>query len=137
MYNYIQLPHTADVQLEVTADTMQECFQGSLEALCSIISPDFNIESSDFVITEELNMHSVDRAALFIDFLNSVLSLMQRRKIMFSKINFIELTEKHIVSELIGGYCGEFTTDVKAVTYHEATIKQQNNKYISKFILDI
>ncbi|HYW35959.1 MAG TPA: archease [Balneolaceae bacterium] len=133
------LPHTADLRMRVTADTIPGLFQSGLEGLNQVLLANFDPRKSDTTaITKTINLESPDTTSLLIDFLSEVLTLSQIYKTIFHDLNITTLTAAQLRATITGQAVGAFDEDVKAVTYHEAEIKQNNRgKWETIIVYDI
>lgn len=137
-HNFID--HTADIAVEVRADTIEELFLASAEAFkVAVVENDFRSESENYKLV--LNFHSLE--TLLVNFLNELnFRLIIKRKI-FININEIKvhqagvnwyfecvLKESSVIEEKI-------KTEIKSVTYHQMEIKKENGKYFTRIVFDI
>lgn len=118
------IPHTADIRLFVEADSLPELFLGALEGMNEIICKNFCQQCKTFPLIIKLSMQATDQTALLIDFLSEVLTQSQIKKAIFCKINFFRFDKTTLEAELSGAPITIINKDIKAVTYHEAEIKE-------------
>ena len=137
-YNFID--HTADIAVEVTADSVEELFIASAQAFKeAVLEPVSESEEESFNFT--LDSHLLE--SLLVNFLNELnFRLISKRKI-FNNINKIKiyqtddnwnleciLSEDEVDKEKI-------KTEIKSVTYHQMEIKKMNGKYSTRIVFDI
>jgi UDP-N-acetylmuramoyl-L-alanyl-D-glutamate--2,6-diaminopimelate ligase len=118
------LPHTADVKIRAFGGNLEELFKNALLGMMEVMKPKLSGQSGK---TRRIELKSIDRNALFIDFLNEVLYLAQANKEAFPKIKFSKFSDTELEAELVGQKVESFSEDIKAVTYHGAEIKQKND----------
>ncbi len=136
MKRFELLPHTADVRILSEADSIEELFIVSLEAICSILyNSDFT--KKEFTISENIQVNSYDQTSLLIDFLSDVLNLIHRYKAIFPQVTFQKLELTELKASIYGFYIDKLDKDIKAITYHEAEIKKINNIYSTIIVIDI
>ena len=119
------LSHTADVRLKIYGSSKEEIFRNALKGMGQILGPVFN--GSEFEQpnkTHKVKVDSPDLAALLVDFLNEVVSLLSQQKILHFKSNFAKLTDTHLEAELEGMSVKELGEEIKAATYHELYFKE-------------
>lgn len=116
MYEIVQ--HTADLRLNVAAETLADLFRESLRAMTESMQPD-EIESD---ARRTISVDAPDRTALLIDFLNEVLWIGHVHHEVFDRVEFHELTDTHVEAEVSGHRVAAFGEDIKAATYHEADV---------------
>ncbi len=137
MKKYSFLAHKCDIRLKVEADTIANLFHAALEGMNCIIKGDEKpLEGKDQDMIVDID--SVDVTALLVDFLSEVLLETHTEYIVFDKLEVLELNENHCKARLFGGRVDGFDEDIKAVTYHEADVVQNNRgNYESVIVFDI
>ncbi len=131
------LSHTADIRLLVNANSRHELFSAGILGLNKMMSP--GTRKKKYLYHREIRIEAPDLTSLFIDFLNEVLSYNHIDKCIYDKIVDLNLEENHVLSVKMEGFpVKKFNKDIKAVTYHEAEIKQSGaGIYQTMIILDI
>lgn len=132
------LSHTADVRIKVTSETLSDLFRVSLQGLNQLLKSNFNTMEFEPTITKSIELESCDRTSLLIDFLSEVLTLSQIHKAIFLDFEIREISDHKISTILFGTQVEVFDEDVKAVTYHEADVKiNENGDWETTIIFDI
>ncbi|MGB9664861.1 MAG: archease [Ignavibacteria bacterium] len=138
---YIFLDHTADIGVEVQASSFKDAFIEAIFALLEII---FGKSFKDFdcnANSEIMEISSFDRESLLVDTLNEILYLIDTKKIIPLKPEIFELS----INEVKLKY-KPFQFDfknypihlyVKAVTFHQLEINENENQVKIKFFVDI
>ena len=132
------LPHTADVRLKVTGNSLEELFSAALEGMNKIIKNDHENGSQSHEYTEKIKIDSADESMLIIDFLSEVLTLSHKNKVLYyiRGFNMLKNNELEIIIE--GNKADGFDEDIKAVTYTEAEIIKNNlNEFETIIVFDI
>ena len=137
MKSYKFTAHTADVRLQVQANTLEELFKVSLEGMNLLIKKNFCSKEKEFDLKEDIKIESIDATTLLIDFLSEVLTSCQINKAIYCNINFKHLSDKSLECIIMGIKVDRFDEDIKAVTYHEAEIKKENDMLQTTIIFDI
>ena len=136
MYELIQ--HTADIRIRVVASSVEELFRDALRGLMHYIAgelPDSGMQSSD--ARTDIQIDAPDQTALLVDFLNEALLRSHLDHMVFSDARFASLTQTALTASLIRTDA-EMAEDVKAVTYHEADVRQQDDgRWTTTIVLDI
>ena len=133
---YKIIPHTADVRLHVNAANQKALFRDALQGLMGVMDP--KIVNRKSQIVRPFTLHAVDRTALLIDFLNEVLTQAQTEKETYRAMRFTKLADTELEAELTAFPVSEFGEDVKAVTYHEANVRQNaQGEWETRLVLDI
>lgn len=138
MNAYSIFPHVADVRLQVRGESYEQLFAVSLEGMNRILNKDYKRYMDGKLIEKEISVASYDRTSLLIDFLSEVLTLSHIHKAIFHTIEFSKISENFIHAHLLGAKIDKFEEDIKAVTYHEAEIKQNNKgQYEAAIVFDV
>jgi SHS2 domain-containing protein len=120
------LPHTADTRIHVAADTLPELFEGCLVAMTNILKEGFCENPNAATVSQSISLSSRDRTSLLIDFLSEVLTLSYTGQALFCTMQVIMLTDNNLNATVMGSPADTFDEDIKAVTYHEADVKQDD-----------
>ena len=132
------LPHTADVRLKVVGESLEELFSESLKGMNELMHEGFCKKKCGVHLQETISIHSQDSTALLIDFLSEVLTLSHIYHAIFGKVEFKKLDEISLEATVYGSKTPGIEKDVKAVSYHEAQIKQtKSDQYETTLVFDI
>ncbi|MCB0567439.1 MAG: archease [Phaeodactylibacter sp.] len=135
MYTIDYLSHTADIRLQLRADSREELFRAGFEAMNQIIRPDACRKPCPCLINQTIELNSVDNTTLLIDFLSDVLTLAHEHKAVFCELNFQEIGASHLRASIGGRPANGFEEDIKAVTYHEANVHQNAEGQWETFLI--
>ncbi|MBC7114775.1 MAG: protein archease [Archaeoglobi archaeon] len=137
-YEYIE--HTADVGFTVRANSLEELFQESAEALINIMTPVSKIKCVEKRVIE---LEAETLEDLLYDFLSEFLYLLDSEKMVFGKFRVRIQQEDSL--KLSAEVCGEkvdperhvFESYVKAITYHDLTVRKEPDGWFAKVVVDI
>ncbi len=133
---YKILEHTADVRIRAQGDSLRELFESAVFGMMEILKP--NVSAGAPAVEKIVALEAEDTTALLIDFLNDVLYSACTNKETYDKIIFKKLTPRALEATLFGVPALSFGEDIKAVTYHEADVKQnEQGKWETLLIFDI
>ncbi|MBU1159662.1 archease [Patescibacteria group bacterium] len=137
MNSYKILPHTADVRLRVTGETLKDLFEQAVLGMARILSKTkFNLKSQNLNL--KIKVDANNPTVLLIDFLSEVLTASCEEKAIFTKVNFLKISETEVETEIFGTKVDSFDEDIKAVTYHEAKIiKNKKGDLETTILFDI
>lgn len=115
------MPHTGDIRVRVAAGTLPILFAEAVRAMMFVLQarPDPSAVPSE----RHVSVHSTDRTALLVDFLNELLGLSAIRAESFSTVLLRSLTETSLEADVLATRA-QFGEEIKAVTYHEANVAQ-------------
>lgn len=135
---YQFLPHTADVRMLVEAEQLPELFRDAMQGMNAYLYGDDKRPQGGFNYERTIECQSPDLTSLLIDFLNEVLSLSQIDYVLFEDVKIELCTGQMVRAHLFGHKVEGFSEDIKAVTYHEAEVRQTKEKnWEAKVIFDI
>lgn len=129
--------HTADVRLRVRGNTAEELFSEALKGMMNIMKHE-SYSMKQKRIERSITVYASDRTALLVDFLNEALSLAQIHKEVYFNVAFSTFSEIALEAALLGAKVNEFDEDIKAATYHEADVRQnEKGEWETMLVLDI
>jgi len=133
---YTILEHTADVRLLVEGRTLAELFAEALRGMMAVLKPEGKEEAAE--TRHRIQLESASRTALLVDFLNEALCLAETHRESYAEVTFESISETRLDAGLRGRPVKSFGEDVKAVTYHEAEIREtEEGNLETKLVLDI
>lgn len=136
MKKYILIEHTADIRLKIEADSEQELFLAALQGMAQIINSQANLHQKPS-LSQKITIRSLDTTTLLIDFLSEVLTLSHLHKAVFFNVTFNLLTPNNLDATVYGIPVSKFLEDIKAVTYHEAEVIDNNEILSTTIVFDI
>ena len=138
---FIFLEHTADIKFQAFGKTLNKAFENSALALKEVISGKLKVKAR---INKKIKAEGRDNEALLYRFLEQFLYLLDAENFLFSKIKKIKISDGKLEAEISGDLASEykFTNDVKAVTYNQMFVKQEEEKetgkrFICQVVLDV
>jgi SHS2 domain-containing protein len=142
--------HKADIGVRGVGNTLEQAFEEAGVALTEILTDTSRINPKK---AHKMELQSTDYAALLVDFLNELLYLKDKKKMLYSKFR-INLGKTNVVGEtgavkemvtLKATVFGEkinynkhnMKTDAKAATYSELFAGEKNGKFIAQCVVDV
>lgn len=132
MKKYEILEHKADLKIRAYGGNKEELFQNSLFGM--VESMRAGIKKPEESAKREIKIKSSDLPCLLVDFLSEVLYLSQVNKEIYHEAKFKKFIEPltgpgqaELQAELIGKKVTTFGQEIKAVTYHNLDIHQEEN----------
>ena|SRR5436305_3693099 len=135
---YEVFEHTADVGLHAFGRSLPELFIHAAQGMESLLVPP---EQVRLLVSREIVVQGHDVVSLLISWLNELIFLFDTEYLLFRWFEIETFTETH----LKGRASGEpydvqrhaLSSAIKAVTWHEASVKMINDGYKARIILDI
>ena len=130
--------HTADLGVEVFGETETALFAHAALALVALTT---DIEKISSVTEKHFSILGADRADLFINFLREVLYLMNGEGFLPREVHFDEFQPGFLRVKIRGESfdAGKHIIfkEIKAVTYHQATVEQTRKGWKGRVIFDV
>jgi SHS2 domain-containing protein len=137
------LEHTADKKFQAFGNSLNECFSNSAMAVKNIFYSGDVKES----IKKEISVKGTDLENLLLNFLEELLILIETDMFILSKVNFAYIESSggqkrksyELNAELIGDDIKNYKIEgeVKAITYNEMFVRQENGIWICQVIVDV
>lgn len=137
------LDHMADVYVEVYGDTLEELFENAATAMFEVMTDTSRVSHR---VVRSVSTEGFDLESLLYRWLEEWLIIRDSENMLFSKFKVYKLTKISEDQFIIEGQgwgekfnpsIHEVRTEVKAVTYHMMEVKQEEGKWIARFLLDI
>ncbi len=139
MQKYKFLEHTADAKFQAYGNNMGEAFSNAALAMFSVITDTKKIKKK---IKKEIKVKGTDLKSLLYNFLEELLFLLDTNSFLLNKIEKISIKKmegKYSLNATVAGDKAdnyETSGDIKAVTYNEMEIKE-NDKVMVQVVLDL
>ncbi len=135
---YTFLEHTADVKFQAESSSLEGVFIESAYALKETICGDIKVLELE---EKEIKVEGTDLENLLYKFLEEFLIVLDSESFLLSKIESLTINqEKFTLTAKIKGDKANhysFTNDVKAVTYNDMTVKQNEDGWFARVVLDV
>ncbi len=138
MNGYEVFEHTADIGVRIKGSSREELFKNAGLALFRISSrKQFTVDKTRRDITVKLNADDLEE--LFVGWLNELLSLSAAKGLIFHNIKINKLTDNSLEAVAVGSPVANYkvNTEIKAATYHELRIIQDESGWQAEVILDV
>ena len=138
--------HKADIGIRGKGKSVEVAFEEGAKALTEIMAEIDLIEPKK---SHVLEIKAADLGALFVNFLNELLFLKDKKKMIYSKFRIKISKEKDaegkesfvLKATVFGEKLNEkkhmFKTDPKAATYSELIVEKRGEEWIAQCIIDV
>jgi SHS2 domain-containing protein len=139
-YRFLEDTAIADAAFEAEGDSLEDLFEACAQATFEVMAETKTVEPRD---REEIRLKSEDLEGLLFNWLAELIYLKDLKATAFSKYRIkIDKTNGYrlkasIWGEVIDVKKHRVKVDVKAVTYHLLEVKNKDNMWTAKVILDI
>lgn len=138
MESYRILDHPADLGIEADGRTLREAFANAAKALTSVILDPNGIAQREERIVE---LQAADAEQLLVKWLSEILYLYDGLGFVGSEFDVLELSETRLLARMRGEKFDErkhqTRLDVKAITYHQLAIEENEQGARVRVFLDI
>lgn len=131
-------PHTADIRMKLTADSVSELFEAALTGMNQLLNAGECERHGKPSITKIIQIKSPNLTTLLVEFMNEILALSYIYRALFCVLHVDRLLDGELVCFVTGVEVPGFDEDIKAVTYHEADVrKNADGKFETVIVFDI
>jgi len=141
MKAYDYLPHTADVKFRAYGKTLEEAFSNSALAMFNIMVDTKKVKAK---VTRTVAAEGADLKALLQQFLEQFLIILDTDNFFLSAIKKIAIKSSSgkysLTAVATGDEAGKYETFgplVKAVTYNDMVVKQEEKQWMIRVLVDI
>lgn len=133
---YKFLKHTADIKFQAFGKNIEKVFENSALALKESICGKTKIKKEK---RKKIKISGKDFESLLYKFLEEIIYLLEGENLIISRIKNLKIKDMKLNAEILGDNSNNynFTNSVKAVTYNEMFVKEENNKWIAQVVLDV
>ncbi len=134
MGTWEELDHTADIAVRVCADSLEDLFLTSVDAMFSLVAKP---KDADPTVSEFLELDAMDREALLIDWLNELLYIHERDGVVITDIVFEYLTDTELQVRVRGVPVKAYYANIKAATFHNLSIEAGEDGFRTVIVFDV
>jgi SHS2 domain-containing protein len=136
--NYELIEHTADIGIRVRGANLKDLFINAASAMFDII---VDKQTSEITSTKKIKikLKAENIEELFVDWLNDLLSLSAIKELIFSDFQIKKLDKNKLEAVAFGAGFKNYKlkTEIKAATYHELKLRQDESGWQAEVILDV
>ena len=131
---YLELDHTADLRLRVWAKTEEELLEQAAQALIDVLTEQAPRQASG---VRRLSLGAPDREERLVRWLNEVLFLASAEGFLLTSAE-LRLSPGGLEARLSGQEHGDqlVRTELKAVTYHSLSVRQDAEGFEAELVVD-
>lgn len=129
------LDHTSEVQLQVEAESLAGLAAEAGRALGLLLLRDAPARPEG--PAREIQVESVDREALLVDWLNEILFLAEVERWVAVEFDILEISTVHLKASVLGVPMEESPALVKAATFHGLAVEERAGGLQAEVIFDI
>lgn len=138
LQKFIQLDHTGDLRVKVFGTSLRELFENSAIALFSQIT---EISKVNHQSTDSLQVTGIDKEELLVNWLSELNYLFLTESKVFSKFDIAHVSETKLTATAFGEKFSPsrhlLGAEIKAVTFHDLLIEQEDGLWQTNIVFDI
>ena len=137
---YEFLEHTADAKFRAYGKDLEEAFSNAALAFFALM---VDVDKVKPVVGKEVNVESAKKESLLYDFLSECLFFTDTEGFVAGKVQEMSIEKKEVGFKLRAVLLGdnadnyELKTQIKAVTYNQMFIKEEEGKVTVQVVPDI
>jgi len=132
------MEHAADAGIRVTADSREELFVRAAEGMFTLVADARDIEPEELLT---VSVEAPDIETLMVYWLSELNFYHQVHRWLFRKYKIVEMVDFRITAELNGIRVVPNTrnvfAEIKAVTYHGLSVRQEGDRWLAEIIFDL
>jgi SHS2 domain-containing protein len=138
MTAYRLFDHTADLGIEAFGSTMEELYAEAAMALFDLLT---DAETIRVTQVRTIAVEGEDPADLLINFLRELLSIWNSTGFLGRACTISELTPRRLTA-LLGGELYDparhrIKKEIKAVTYHQSSVRRMAKGWVGRVVFDV
>jgi SHS2 domain-containing protein len=133
--DYEILDSISELKIRVFGATLKDLFLHALKAMFECIGPNYELGVDR--VTHPFALTAPDKESLLIDFLSEALFYSDTNNEAFFEAAFNELKENSAQGLFIGKKITAIAIEIKAITYHDVHIVQNNDRLCTELLFDI
>ncbi|MDI6796242.1 MAG: archease [Desulfatibacillaceae bacterium] len=130
--------HTADLCLKITGKSLEALFENAALALVDLITP---VEALSPSLTVDVAVSGEDVTDVMVNFLREVLYLINGKGLAPCRVKIERLLPAEISAKVgvdeTGLAVRGMIQEIKAVTYHDASVEKKNGIWQARLIMDV
>ena len=138
MQRYRQFDHTADLGVEAFGKTPKELFANAAFAVFDILS---DLKHVNPIVEKKVVVDGDGWEDLLINYLREILYLYNGEGLLLKEFSIDVINERHLEGRVSGEPFNparhRINTEIKAVTYHQATVKEERGVWQGRVIFDV
>lgn len=124
--------------MKLRADSVVHLFEAGMEGMNQVMKKGACKNNKSTTVKKKIQITSPDLTSLLVEFLGEVLTLSHNLKTVFCRLKVASVHDQEIIGHIEGVKVGDFDEDIKAVTYHEADVRvNDQGTYETLIIFDI
>jgi SHS2 domain-containing protein len=138
MHRYKLFDHTADVGVEAYGKTVNELFANAAFAVFDILA---DLSHVSPIVERKIVVDGEGWADLLVNYLREILYMYNGEGLLLKEFSIIDIDPWRLVGKVAGAPFDPakhtINTEIKAVTYHQAAVKEAHGMWTARVIFDV
>ena len=138
MHRYRLFDHTADLGVEVYGKTANELFANAAFAVFDILT---NLSRVNLTVERKVVVDGDGWEDLLVNYLREILYMYNGEGLLLKEFSVVDIAPRHLESTVLGEPFDParhtINTEIKAVTYHQAAVREAPQEWTARVILDV
>jgi SHS2 domain-containing protein len=130
-----EIEHTADRALKIYGSSLQELLLNAAGGMNSLLARPKNAFSPPEIKTVELD--AIDSESLLVEWLSELAYWAESELLVFHKFDLHSVSPTHVRATLHGSRVAQLENHIKAVTYHNLKITQNEKGLTATVVFDV
>lgn len=126
--------HTGELEIRLAAPSLGELFAEAGRALAEVMA---GASVTATGAARGVSLRAPDREALLVAWLDELLFLAERDKMVYGELRIERVTDRELVATVRGAAVTDLRTQVKAATFHGLRIVEAGDGFTATVILDV
>jgi SHS2 domain-containing protein len=129
-----EIEHTADIAIRVWGRDLAELFANAAYGMGYLLA---DVQDVAPTVPETIELEAEDVEILLVEWLSELLFRGERRGLVFTRINSLQVTPTRLYAAVQGGAIQERYSHIKAVTFSELQITRTDTGYETVVVFDV
>ena len=130
-----EVEHTADRAIRIYGGDLETLFINAVHGMNSILIAD--ISTVPLQVDKQFELEAIDAESLLVEWLNEFAYWAETEMLVFNKFDIQEVSRTRIQATAVGGKAGKLEKHIKAVTYHDLEIMEDENGLSATVVFDV
>lgn len=138
MHRYRLFDHTADLGVEIYGKTVNELFANAAFSVFDIITDLKHVTST---VERKIIVEGKGWEDLLVNYLREILYMFNGEGLLLKEYPILKIDPRHLEGNVSGERFNPLkhrvNTEIKAVTYHQVTVKETSDGWVGRVIFDV
>jgi len=138
MHRYMLFDHTADLGVEVYGKTVNELFANAAFAVFDILADLSHVSPT---VERKVVVDGDGWEDLLVNYLREILYMYNGEGLLLKEFSVLDIDPRHLEGKVAGEPFDpakhRMNTEIKAVTYHQATVREAPKEWTARVIFDV